>query len=119
MSAAIALFKMMTQPEKLRALRDAVEEMAEGVALSDRAYNMFRTPHVVFANGAIKPEGEIAAQAATVDDAILSTLEAIESYKETIGSRVWLTWRAYPELADDLTDRPVVRCRLSFDRVRE
>jgi hypothetical protein len=83
---------------------------------SRSAYTHRRTPHVAFANGAMKPEGEEAAWLdGNVRDLAEATLQAVREYRRGIDGPVLLVWRCEPEVRRE-AGRTIVYCQLSLER---
>jgi hypothetical protein len=79
-----------------------IEAMGERAAMYSRsAYTHRGTHHVAFANGAVRVEGEAAANdGATADvfDLAEATLAAVREYRRGIEGPVVLVWRCEPEV---------------------
>lgn len=101
----------------LISLKADIEAMANMTPqFSVTAYTATRTPHVVFANGAVKPEGCPIPElpAATIADLARATLRAVREYREQIAGPVLLTWRREPTV--EVTEgKAVVSLRLAFE----
>lgn len=116
MAQVIASHDGGSDAKALWALQERIEGLAVGVATSDRAYNMFGTPHVVFANGAKKPEGAPAAAFdTTLTEMIERSFAAVRGYRDMIEGDAYLTWRAYPQMDTFADGGPMLYIRLSFD----
>ena len=98
-------------------LRKDIESMSTGALMYSRtAYTARRTPHVVFANGSIRPEGQMSVPVDTVEIMCANTLTAVTAYRNSIPGPVDLVWRMEPKLrADPETGVRSMYCRLCFE----
>ena len=107
----------LTDEQLVEKLRTDIESLSAGSPMHSRnAYTHRRTPHVVFANGAIRPEGGMSQPIDTVERMCAMTLTSVTAYRYTVPGAVDLVWRVEPELrTDPATGTRSLYCRLCFE----
>ena len=103
--------------EAVRMLRASVEALADDVQFSETAKNPDGGAHVVIADGAIRPEGEVRQPWPGLDEACIQSLRVAESLRAAQAGSYGavLYWRIPPELEfDERYGRFGIYMRLSF-----
>ncbi len=91
-------------------------------ALSDRppaysrtAYTSRFTQHVVFANGAIKLEGEKTIEPREPVEMVQDLVAAVKAYRDTVKAPQLLVWRCEPQFSRDEKGHITSYARLCFE----